>query len=205
MVRSVVNVISLSPEDQAALAELLKERRAAKRNTSIVTLPDGDGFQTPEIYIARTTGIPALSRVGTGSGSGSGTGTGLTEEGDIPGYAECEIYNIINDVSSSGTGTGYSVVPRLEPVVTDNRTVFNLSRTEVGEGWILVVKTKFGHWVASTSFGSSSNIGTGSGLALCSKLPGVVLADLPIVSLPAYVLGVNHLGCIVLVPVGECA
>jgi len=123
---------------------------------------------TPEVYIALTpeSGIPGLILYTTeprpeDSGSGTITGTGsAVGQGNIPGTAFCEIYRIVfnadEDVGTQfGTqfGTGsVSIVPELEPVGMGQVLVYNLADTAYGGGeWLLVVRDKFGSWIAVCS------------------------------------------------------
>ena len=95
-----------------------------------------DDQNTPEVYVAipPTTGIPALEFTGT-----NGPG-----EGDTPGEAECEIYQLIDD----GTNP-----PTLLPMDVGTKTVYNIRTAAIsGESeWIVVHRSKTGAWIAANS------------------------------------------------------
>jgi hypothetical protein len=52
--------------------------------------------------------------------------------------------------------------PILVELETTTKVVYNLSETEV-EGWILVIRDKFGQWWAVTAIGGGTTPGTGTG------------------------------------------
>jgi hypothetical protein len=89
----------------------------------------------PEVYIAKvqsTPGsIPALTEAGEG------------ESYAHPGYAPCDIYQILPGVESANWD--------LTPISKLSFPVFNLSTSEITDDWILVIRSKSGHWIASTS------------------------------------------------------
>jgi hypothetical protein len=91
-------------------------------------------------------GIPALNDV-------AGTGSG-----DVPGSAECEVYNVI-------FANGDEDSPTLRPVDGLTPTVYNLSETAVAAGWVLVVRDKFGQWWAVPTAVSSGGGTGGTGTA----------------------------------------
>lgn len=110
---------------------------------------DSDYGNSSDIYIALTpdAGIPALDK-GTDLGTGSGTSGGVND--DIPGFAECDIYKLLYN-----TGTPY-----LEPIPFKTETIHNISTTAIpGKTWIVVVKDKFGTWLATNPSGTSSGGG----------------------------------------------
>jgi hypothetical protein len=102
-----------------------------------------DGFddapQAPEVYIALVPGggIPA------NEGDPEllpGTGSELDyQQGDMPGYADCQIYRIIGGVLQSCDFT---------------KRVYNLTASAIDQGWITVVRDKFGNWIAQTGGGT---------------------------------------------------
>lgn len=89
---------------------------------------------SPEVYIAKAPsgGIPALSESG----------------GDkIPGSAECDIYNII--FLDEG--------PRLTQVGGFTKTVYNISDSDIEEGFLQIQRNKYGTWNPVIGGSSSSN------------------------------------------------
>lgn len=107
----------------------------------------GDDLITPEVYVALVPieGIPPLQFTGVSTGTGTSTSTGTgegPEKGDEPGYAECDIYRIL-DV--------YPNQPELIPVSVNPLRVFNISYDWIPgyTTWVLVQKTKTGEWVAT--------------------------------------------------------
>lgn len=109
--------------------------------------PDRKLPQTPEVYVARTPpgGIPALDAQGTG-----------TSDDDSPGSATCDLYRIVQDFGA-GTGTADDGPPSLRPTGR-TKLVYNLSEAAVdGDAWVLVVRDKFGNWVASGGAGGDDH------------------------------------------------
>lgn len=87
----------------------------------------------PELYVARTppSGIPALEETGTGT-------DGLDDE---PGYAECEVYQLLDDDQDS---------PRLY-LTGNQKRVYNITTITIpGDEWILVARDKWGSWYVVT-------------------------------------------------------
>lgn len=86
-----------------------------------------DTHQAPETYIALVDvgGIPAL------------TGGATPGAGDVPGTAECNIYQI-------------GIQGELTLITGLSRTVFNLTPNKIQSGWLLVTRDKWGRWVATT-------------------------------------------------------
>jgi len=82
-------------------------------------------FLPPEVYLAKpqdSGGIPGLAN------------------DDEPGSATCDIYKLDD-----------SDPPALVAVTGLERTVYNLSQSDIGQDWIVVVRTKFGKWFALLS------------------------------------------------------
>lgn len=90
--------------------------------------------QAPETFVAYvpTGGIPRMTGVTT-----TGTGTGTRLENDVPGSAECEIYELVKEEP-----------PFLVPI-GKKELVYNLS-TEIiaGDQWIPISRERFGGWLA---------------------------------------------------------
>lgn len=131
----------LSDDDVKILKEVIDEKRrnvqGGRGFGEKVWNPEEDQ-NTPEVYIALppTDGIPGLNQVGTSPG-----------EDDEPGYAECEIYQLIDN----GIDT-----PQLKKMDLADKTVYNISTSTIpgSTEWVLVVKTKTGKWVAVTGGGT---------------------------------------------------
>lgn len=125
----------LNESDKQAIQELLADKR--NRRNPLRTQHPGETSQSPEVYIARTpyAGIPALAlEPGTASG----------QENDQPGYADCTIYQILNEGS----------VPSLEQTGAIPKRVYNLSESSLpGDTWVVAVRDKFGSWFALTPVG----------------------------------------------------
>lgn len=134
----------LNDDDIAILKQIVEEKRRSViggRGFGEKLWNPEDDQNTPEVYIALvpSDGIPGLNQVGT-----------APAEDDEPGYAECEIYQLIDD----GVTT-----PQLKQMDMGTKTVYNISTTTIqgNSEWVLVVKTKTGKWVAVVG-GSSSDI-----------------------------------------------
>lgn len=100
--------------------------------------------QAPDVYIARspTGGVPALDQVGTG-----------TSTDDSPGRADCFIYQLIHP-------PGTSADPYLQQVGQVAKTVYNIGNGAVeGSSWFLVIRDKFGRWIATNTGGSGDEVG----------------------------------------------
>ncbi len=94
---------------------------------------------SPDIYIAKAVGD-------TGTGGIAGISSGDT----TPDSGTCEIYRVIVNAG----------IPTLEPISSLDKTVYNISPTNIPEnGWVLVARDKFGSWVTTSAF-SSGEIAT---------------------------------------------
>lgn len=154
------------------------------RGTSWDDTPD---YLPPEVYVARTPpeGIAALvgdftswtgtgtgpTEFGTGTGScrpgwaGTGTGTGTGHWGtddDLPGYAECELYRIV-EVCHRDT------MLHLDKSVR----VYNVSTTPIaGDIYIPVMREKFGRWIAAQpGSGIGGSLAAGGRLSVTDGAP----------------------------------
>lgn len=126
-------IYGLTDADRRKLKQLFDDFYGESRTSPVRTqTPRDEEYLTPEIYVALTPagGIPALAE-----GPDAGTAFG---EGDIPGSADCQIYQVI--AGSLDTITGVT------------RTVYNLSESDIdGDSWILATRDKFGKWWAVPS------------------------------------------------------
>ena len=88
----------------------------------------------PDVYIALVPeeGIPAAT-------DNAGTGVPSFIAGDKPGSLDCDIYRIINGELKLAGPT---------------QTVYNLTSSDIEEGWIAVQRDKFGNWLADVGGGS---------------------------------------------------
>jgi hypothetical protein len=121
----------LSEYDRQVLQKLLDDHGMSK----IQHTPQEAVLGAPEVYVAKVQAspgsIPALVKAGSG------------ENYDHPGYASCDIYQILPGVESENWD--------LTPISGLSYPVFNLSTSEISDDWILVIRSKSGYWIASTS------------------------------------------------------
>lgn len=132
----------LTEKDRELIRGLIAEERRRYGGTAQRPHNDGEDWQTPEVYVANTPegGIPALSDLGTGSGAGPG---------DVPGYADCDIYKIKLD----GDGE-----PTTVKAGSLSKRVYNFSASGItGDSWVLTIRDKFGKWIAVVGGGSGGN------------------------------------------------
>lgn len=129
----------LTPKDLAVLRRLLDWAKKVRPNPSLRTGPIDEGHQGPEVYVAKTpaAGIPALA-VDTGTGT---SGVGI-------GSAECPIYRVDLEYGSY----------KLIAVAGLEYPVYNPTMASVdGDSWLLVVRDKFGNWMAVTGGGGTGD------------------------------------------------
>lgn len=149
-------------KDKGMLEWVVREVRQLSVNDPV----SRDGLirtqQASDVYIALppAEGIPAL----TVADEDTGTGEETLGAGDQPGSALCNIYHI-----AKGTG-------ELHPLPDYPQLVYNLTTTALSQGWILVVKTKHGQWIAVTGGGG------GDACAGLEQLPNYSAAQTQIVS-----------------------
>jgi len=121
----------LSEADRQKLQQLINDRGT----TRIQHIAQDTILGAPEVYIAKVQSdpgsIPALVKAGEG------------ESYDHPGYASCDIYQIHPGIESANWD--------LTPISKLSFPVFNLSTSEITDDWILVIRSKSGYWIASTS------------------------------------------------------
>jgi hypothetical protein len=119
----------LSEYDRQVLQKLLDDHGMSR----IQHTPQEAILGAPEVYVAKVQAspgsIPALVKAGSG------------ESYDHPGYASCDIYQILPGVESENWD--------LTPISGLSFPVFNLSTSEIADDWILVIRSKSGHWIAS--------------------------------------------------------
>lgn len=144
----------LDADDIKLLKEMATAFKGGRSNSPSRTSDVTDDPQAPDVYIAypqETTGIPALQ-----DAVGTGTGT-APEEGDIPGSGLCDIYRI----------SGTEILD-----VGLSQTVYNLSDSDVPQGWLTVIRDKFGDWLLVSGGGGlapyiitelNPDVGTGTG------------------------------------------
>lgn len=123
----------LSERDRDALRDLLEDFRGRRGQRDRAYTPPGLPT-APEVYVARTPpgGIPALST--------AGTGTGTSGIDDVPGSADCAVYQVV-DVDDTF---------RIQSVEGLFRTVLNLASAAVaGNTWIKIDRDKYGRWLAN--------------------------------------------------------
>lgn len=121
----------LSEKDLAILKEMVQDWERNRRPLRSVfrSLTEGDDQNSPDVYIAKPPvgGIPALE------------GGDEPAEDDIPGKAECEIYQIIHNGDTS---------PTLKKLDIADKLVYNVSKSDIPETkWTVISRTKTGKWV----------------------------------------------------------
>ena len=125
----------LSESDVKTLKEIIAQFRSGRINSQIRTenyFP-GDDQVSPDTYIA----LPQDTITGLTAAGGTGTGPG---DGDMPGSGVCDLYKIDAD------GILVSILSDV--------TVYNLASAIVRQ-WVLVTRSKFGHWMVLNSAGGS--------------------------------------------------
>lgn len=106
---------------------------------------DDELGQSPDIHVAWTgSGIGRVedgAGTGTGTANDSGTGTDIEGTGDVPGYADCQIYRIGEDAYGR---------PRLQAMGFTLR-VHNLNVLPIPAAiYVKIARLKTGKWVADT-------------------------------------------------------
>lgn len=156
-------VTFLTQADRDIIQRFLDEKRRSAVNTTQrgrEGANEHEEWLVPEVYVARVPsgGIPAL--VGSGDES-----VLIGRDGDIPGYADCDIYRILQ------TGSR----PKLRKVSFVPKKVFNLSTDAINSiPWIITLRDKFGSWLAA---GVGDGIpGTGTD---ADELCGHLILDCP--------------------------
>lgn len=129
---------TLSDDDIRILREMVNAHRnrgvTETVSRSIRPVPDP---QSPDVYIARAPegGIPGIDENTTGTGS-----PGWMD--DIPGSASCEIYKL-------SPANGIQTLKRLGWY----KTVYNFGPAITGSKLLIIVRDKFGTWVATNLLG----------------------------------------------------
>lgn len=124
----------LTDGDVEVLKGLIAREKARLSNVPNrpVAYNEDEYHQAPECYIALVPpeGIPALNRQLT-------TGSGDEVLDDVPGSAECNIYQLVDDA-----------FVRVEGLT---KLVYNLSSFALAPNeWIKIERDKFGTWLASS-------------------------------------------------------
>lgn len=134
--------VLLTEDDLTTLQRLVRRERDRISTRPNRNTPEPELGTAPEVYVARTgSGIPAINlRPGADVWTGTGTGTG-PGDWDEPGYANCEIYQVL-EAGATGPGTPY-----LDHIPGLTRRVHNLGIIAIpANTWILVERDKFGIW-----------------------------------------------------------
>ena len=121
----------LTSKEVQLIQGLLDEARGRRLNTPSRYDEEGEDWLPPEVYVAwpqSELGIPALEFVGTAGPGGN----------DVAGHGLCDIYQIVL------TEGDYE----LQPVEGFSHRVCNVSTVVIPQEWILVVRTKYGKWIA---------------------------------------------------------
>ena len=127
---------NLTNEDLEFVNQLRRDLNKVMRGSPLAA-GEEHVYQASHTYVARTPegGIPALTE----------NTEVLTD--DAPGYADCTIWRISWDSEE------------LEPYTGLEKTVYNVSTTDVPENtWIVITKTKSGHWVTPISESTNTKI-----------------------------------------------
>lgn len=136
----------ISEEDWAILRKVVELNRNIVQNSTNrpnTQFLDGDDSMAPEVYIALppSGGIPALDSITVGTSSDN-----PPAEGDRPGHAVCNIYQIVDG--------------ELKLISGITRTVYNLSESEIAQDWILIQRDKFGRWLPSQGGSGGTGVQT---------------------------------------------
>lgn len=136
----------LSDRDRSLFDEMARDYLSRKRASKTMTEPFRSP-QAPDVYLAKVppSGIPALSQTET-----TGTGTDQPLD-DVPGAAECEIYQF--DVTAA--------TPAFGRVGDLTYWVRNLSTTALSADstpWVLVIRDKFGEWYIPPGRGAGADL-----------------------------------------------
>jgi hypothetical protein len=137
----------LTKEDRAILKQVVEEFRNRQQNTQNRFWKEDQDLTAPEVYIAKPDDvIPAATGPDVGTGAGD----------DVAGTGTATVYQI-NSLTDSPTieSMGFS------------QSVFNITNDVIDSKLILVVRDKYGRWVA---------VPAGSGLGLVG---GALVEDHP--------------------------
>lgn len=174
-----------SEQDKIVLEWMYEQLKRRVLNNPI--LPEEvRNHNSTDCYVAKLPddGIPALSYNG---GINSG-----------PGYADCDIYKIIEDSSS------YVLIE-----AGFQEKVFNISDSAITGNYAKITRDKYGMWIVGAAAGEGVEAGTGT---CVSSIGGVGWEDMEIVdpSLldpddPGHLLYVDPItGCLKLFPIFPC-
>lgn len=136
-----------SDQDRKIIQDLIDKHKGQLGNTpsrppTERSWDEAEDHQAPEVYVAKpqtSAGIPKLLATDGTTGTGTDISGSLFDE---PGKAECDIYKILVD-SVSGD-------PELHSMGL-TKTVHNLSSSDLDQDWILVIRTKAGKWIATST------------------------------------------------------
>lgn len=123
----------LTEEDITLIKETVRFAKQAKLNPQLRGNQDPPLPQAPGIYVVRSpaAGVPALS-LGSDTGTSS---TGLAD--DVPGTADCQVYQKIGTL--------------LKPVTGFTINVNNLTNLRIPPNTLFTaVKDKYGKWYAAS-------------------------------------------------------
>lgn len=149
-------IFGLTRADRDLLDELHRRFGTLRENAPSARLPidiTDEPPQAPEVYIALVPsgGIPACEGV-------TGTGGPSFLAGDVPGYADCGIYRLVNGVIYYTRQT---------------KKVYNLSGDVITQQWITVKRDKFGQWFADTGGGGNTNCETRNEVWMIAMSTGI--------------------------------
>lgn len=154
----------LLTEDDVKLLKQMAGAFRKKREVILQYSREADNLPAPDVYVALTPegGIPALTYspaglyevTGTaGSGTGSDVGTGTADVYPIPGFADCEIYQLSRELTDE---------PYLSEMAFLDHRVYNCSENAVERSkFIVIFRDKNGIWWASSIQGGSADPSSG--------------------------------------------
>lgn len=127
-------------KDVAVLKEMVHWWRTYTHRDTEEHVDHGDKANDVFVAMVDSGGIPANSQA-------LGTANNDASAGDQPGSAECDCY------SMNSLGELVKLGPRL--------TVYNISPSAIsGPSWVLIVKDKWGRWIATPSAVNTNSGGT---------------------------------------------
>lgn len=150
----IAEAIFLTRPDASALSEMLRWWRGQRGNRP---LPRAEPEVPPDVWmvLVRTPadGIPGAwdDQPGTGTYGdtvqGTGTGTAVADEGDRPGYADCEVFRLLRN-TDSGRALSRPRMFKVSPSTSIGTIrVYNLSITAVnGNQFVTALRDGYGDW-----------------------------------------------------------
>lgn len=129
----------LTDADRELLRQVIDREKVRQLNTRNRPMVPEEQSTAPEVYVALTPagGIPALVDLDP---VGTGTGTGFGPSDNMPGVAECLIYQVLQNYPGP--------TPYLVKVSNLVLPVYNITSSKVPEKiYVTVNRDKFGSWI----------------------------------------------------------